>query len=312
MEIIKFSLDETKAFNEQISACIGYFDGLHKGHQALVKKAQEEAKKRGIKSGIITFFPDPKDVITGKKHKHIQSFEHRLKIFEAYGIDVCIVFDFTLDMCTLSKEDFFNRVLLKLDLACLVCGFDFHYAYKGSGDYHSLIEASKGLFEVNVIDSVNYESEKISSTRVRAAIENGQMELANQLLGYTYHLIGKVVHGKCIGHKLGFPTANLEVDDETIYPSNGVYIGYIKSRGRIFKAMINVGCNPTISDHNLTTIEAHIIDFNDDIYGEELIIYFISKIRDVIKFSSKEELARQLESDTLKARGQSDEINLLL
>lgn len=312
MEIIKFSLNETKALNEPISACIGYFDGLHKGHQALVKKAQEEAKKRNIKSGIITFFPDPKDVITGKTHKHIQSFNHRLKIFEAYGIDVCVVFDFTLEMCTLSKEDFFENVLKKLDLQCLVCGFDFHYAYKGSGDYHSLLEAANGLFDVKMIPSVDFEAKKISSTRVREAIEKGQMELANNLLGYTYHLIGTVVHGKHIGHELGFPTANLEVDEETIYPNSGVYIGYIKSRGRIFKAMINVGCNPTIASNNKTTIEAHIIDFNDDIYGEELIIYFKSKIREVTKFKNKEALSKQLSLDTYKTRGQEDEPSLLL
>ena len=312
MEIIKFSLNETNTFKEPISACIGYFDGLHKGHQTLVKKAQEEAKNRNIKSAIITFFPDPKDVITGQKHKHIQAFEHRLRIFEAFDIDICIIFDFTKEMCALSKDEFFEKVLRKLNLECLVCGFDFHYAYKGSGDHLTLKDSSEGLFDVLVIDSVNYLDKKISSTLVRRAIEYGNIQLTNLLLGYTYHLIGKVVKGKQIGQSIGFPTANLLVDAETILPEKGVYIGYAKHDGNTYKAMINIGNNPTVADNNQVTIEIHICNFDKSIYGDELIVYFKSKIRDEVKFDDLEDLSRQLSLDIKAAERQKDEPRLLL
>lgn len=312
MEVLHLDFEKEISFKEPISACIGYFDGLHKGHQALVNKAKEMALKTNSKSCLITFFPDPKDVITKTKHKHIQNFYQRLKIMETLGLDYCIVCDFSENLCKLSKEEFFDKFLNVLNLKCLVCGFDFHYAYKGSGDYHSLIEASKGKFDVEVIDSVNYLDEKISSTRVREAILNGDIELVNELLGYDYFLNGVVVHGKAIGHKIGFPTANLLIDQETLILKEGVYIGYTKVDNIYYKSMVNIGRNQTIALNNQRTIEAHIVDYNGNLYGKEIIMYFNHKIRDGKKFDSLEELKNQLTIDIEKARAQDERKQFIL
>ena len=301
----------TISIKSPIVACIGYFDGLHRGHQALLDKTKELAKLYNARSVMIGFAPDPKEVLTGQKGKHIQVYEDRLKIAEAMGIDDIIVIAFTKELSHMDKDMFFETVLKKLPLKALVCGFDFHYGYKGGGDAYSLKESAKD-YEVIIIDEVLYEGEKISSTRVREAIENGDMRLVNTLLGYTYFIHGEVIHGKHYGHDIGFPTANLAIDEEILYPQDGVYIGYCKVEDTIYKAMINIGCNPTIASDNDLTLEVHILDFDGDIYGKDIYVYFCERIRDVIRFSSLNELKAQLTKDKQIAKGQADEVKFIL
>ncbi len=297
---------------EDIVACIGYFDGLHRGHQALLEKTIELAGLHNARSVMISFAPDPKDVITGQKHQHLQIYEDRLKIAEAMGIDDIIVIAFTMNLCRMDKNDFFEHVLKRLPIKALVCGFDFRYGYKGQGDAYSLKESAKDLYDVIIVDEILYENEKISSTRVRRAIEEGDIRLANTLLGYTYFVSGEVVHGKRNGHDIGFPTANLALDEEIIYPKVGVYIGYCKVEGVIYKAMINIGYNPTISLDNDLSLEVHIIDFDEDIYGKDIYVYFTDRIRDVICFASLDELSTQLFRDLKVAKEQPNEVEHIL
>ncbi len=312
MEIIEFGINDEIVIKDKIVACIGYFDGLHKGHQALAQKAKSEALKRKAKSALITFYPDPKDVITSSYHHHIQSFKDRIRIIEAMGIDLLIIMAFDKEMCQMPKDLFFEKILLKLNLSALVCGFDYHYGYKGEGDHKSLVKSAIGHFDVYVIDSINYSNEKISSTRVKKAIEDGAVDLARELLGYAYFIRGEVVHGKKIGHDLGFPTINLKVDKEIILPKEGVYLGYVKYDDHYYKSMINIGKNPTISPDNSETIEAHLLDFEKKIYGEEVIVYFKEYLRSDKRFTSLDELKKQLSEDKKAALRLADDERFIL
>lgn len=297
MKIIYVSLNEEIKIEDKIAACIGYFDGLHKGHQKLVEKAKEIARQEEIKSALITFCPDPLDVITGIKHKHIQNFDARLKIIEKMGLDYAIVFNFTKEMSRLSPREFFDQILLKLNLKALVCGFDYRYAYKGSGDYNQLSLDAKGHFDVYQIDEQLHLNEKISSTRIRNNIIEGNIALVNELLGYDYFIEGEVVHGKGNGHRLNFPTANIQYSEEIVLPKGQVYSGFVKVKQKYYRAMINFGENPTISKNNPMTLEVHIFDLNEDLYGQKLIIYFHDILREEKTFDCFEDLKHQLVMD---------------
>ncbi len=312
MKIYRFKESSNIKVAEDIVACIGYFDGLHLGHQALIEKVKEIAIKKDTKRALITFYPDPKDIITKKRHRHIQSFDDRLKIAQAMGIEIAIVFEFTEHLCLTSAEDFFEKILGKLPLKGLVSGFDFHFGHKGKGDVETLKKLAKDRFEVDIVPEVLYEGEKISSTRVRLAIERGDIKLARALLGYDYFDRGLVVHGKRNGHRLGFPTANLRLDEEILIPKNGVYIGYAVYDEKSYKAMINIGNNPTIASNNGLTYEVHILDFDKDIYDSELIIYLNERIRDDKRFSSLEDLKKQLENDRKRAEEQDARNDFIL
>lgn len=312
MKVYYYDLKEKIDLKDPICACIGYFDGLHKGHQALITKTKDLARKYNSESTLITFYPDPKDIITKKRHRHIQAFSDRLKIAEKMGIDNCIVFAFDEDFSHLDEDAFFEKVLCSLPLKALVCGFDFHYAHKGRGDALKLKQKAADMFEVVIVDEVCYKGEKISSTAVRLSLEKGDVKLVNTLLGYTYFNKGEVVHGLKNGHRLGFPTANLKIDSEILCPKHGVYIGYAKVDAKIYKAMINIGNNPTIADNNGVTYEVNILDFDRCIYGENIIVYLCERIRDDRRFSSMEELREQLKKDQKQAMSQDDRDDFIL
>ena len=311
MKIYKANCEGHINIDEPIVACIGYFDGLHLGHQELIEKAKKIAYEKGAKSALITFYPDPKDIITKKKHRHIQNFTDRLKIAQEMGIDIAIVYDFTQEMCKMPEDVFYQKVLCSLPLVGLVCGFDFSYGYKGEGTPQKLKDHIAGKYPLSIIDEVLYQGEKISSTRVRIAIEKGDIELANELLGYPYFNRGKVIHGKRNGHKLGYPTANIRLDDEILCPRTGVYIGFVKYADKIYKAMCNIGNNPTIAIDNGITYEVHIIDFDGDIYDQEITVYLKKRIRDDKRFDSLDELKEQLAKDKEIAERQSEDERLI-
>lgn len=167
-------------------ACIGYFDGVHLGHQELIKKTVVEANKVKAKPCLITFFPDPADIISKSKVDHINSFERRIELFESFGIKGVIVIDFSLELMSESKEAFLNKYLKNFNLQGLVCGFDFHYGYKGEGDYESLKEGLKDICPVYEIKEVSLDGIKVSSTRVKEEIKKGNYEQVDRLLGYHY------------------------------------------------------------------------------------------------------------------------------
>jgi riboflavin kinase / FMN adenylyltransferase len=296
MRIIKMGLESNRIYSKPMCACIGYFDGMHKGHQVLIEKTIEMAKKYHCESALITFDPDPWVTIKHAKDvKHISTMRERLNRAVEYGIQNIIILDFTTEFSQLSPEDFVQQILSKISLKGIVCGFDFHYGAMGKGSAETL-KQTEGL-EVEVVQPIEDDLGKISSTRITKCIEEGKMQEASKMLGYNFRISGIVVHGRNKGHSIGFPTANLQFDPEYILPRTGVYTGFVIIQNERYKAMINLGHNPTFNLREDISLEANIFDFNRDIYGKFITIEFIEFVREEKKFSSKGNLIMQLEQD---------------
>ena len=277
------------------SCCIGYFDGFHLGHQALIQKAVEVAHAKKIKAGLITFDPDPWVIFKPDANlDHLTSMTDRIQLAKQMGIEIFYILHFTREFAAL-EPDAFHEVLHAMHVDSLICGFDYHYGKKNSGSVSTLTRQT--LFELYVIDSVNAKSLKISSTRIEGLIRQGKMISANRLLDMYYSIEGTVAQGFQRGNTLlGIPTANLELSESYVIPATGVYTGYMLYNGEFYQAMINVGKNPTFENEHMT-IEAHILDFNENIYGAKVRFFFVSKIRDEIKFPGLEALRFQLLTD---------------
>lgn len=299
MEVIHIDFKNIPDCQES-ACCIGFFDGFHLGHQALVKKAVQIAQKNQIKAGLITFDPDPWVIFKPDANlDHLTSLQDRIHMAAEMGVEVFYILHFTKEFASL-EPNAFHQILHALHVSHLICGFDYRYGKKNSGDVNTL--ARQSLFDVHVVDSINDSSLKISSSRIEPLIRSGQMEEANRLLDTYYSIAGKIVPGFRRGHSLlQIPTANLSLKEAYVLPGVGVYVGYMLYDGVFYKAMINVGKNPTFSNQMLT-IEAHVLDFSKDIYGEDVRFYFVAKIRDEIKFDSFEALRTQLLADIQTTR----------
>ncbi len=297
MEVLKMGLNTIQASKQSLAACIGFFDGLHRGHQRLVQSAIAAAKKTHSRSALITFDPDPWCVLKGIEHiDHLTTMEERCRLAEAMGIETMIILEFTKELADLSPQDFVDRILIPLNLTTLVCGFDYHYGKRGQGNVETL--KKQCFFHVEVIEEVDYLGEKISSTRIEKAVKEGNMTLCEQLLGRPYSLHGIVERGNQVGtNVLGFPTANLALQADYVLPQGGVYVGGAEVDGKIIKAMINIGHNPTCNHRDQISVEAHLIDFSQNLYNQPLTIYFYEKIRGEIRFNSVDELIHQLNKD---------------
>lgn len=300
MEI--YSIDFKKIPNnlEPTSCCIGYFDGLHAGHQALLDHCIHTAKENHIKSGLITFDPDPWKIFYPERIcKHITTLEDRKILAKSMGIEVFYVIRFSKEFASLDTNAF-NELLSQMQVKALTCGFDFKYASKNMGNIHTLLEQDE--FKVSVIESINSNNEKISSSRIEPLIQSGKLDAANDLLGYMYSISGSIEHGFKRGSSLlTFPTANLKVNPEYLIPSSGVYAGFVSIENVLYPCMINVGNNPTFQNKK-TTIEAHIFDFHQDIYNENVRFYFLKKTRNEVRFSNFQALKNQLQKDIISCK----------
>lgn len=301
MEVCHIFLGKDIIQNKPITACIGYFDGLHKGHQALIKRVLQQAKQTDTIPALITFDPDPWTVIHKMEDiSHITSMEDRMQIAKQMGIQMWIVIHFHEEMEALSIQRFHKEILNPLHIQTLVCGYDFHYAHKGEGNVQTLKQQT--VFDVDVIDEISMQGEKISSSSIENLIMDGEMEKVEELLTRPYRMKGRVFLGRQVGRTIGFPTANLLLNYRYIYPKKGVYIGSVHVKGKWHKAIINIGNNPTLNYRQDISIEAHILDFHSDIYEEDVIFCFYKRLRGEKKFAHKEELVEQLQNDENKAR----------
>lgn len=301
MKIYHIDLSTSDAVETPISACIGYFDGLHLGHQKLIEQVIRLSKESKTQPSLITFDPDPWTII---KHvesiPHITPMEKRIQIGEQLGIENWIILTFTKEMAALSIDEFHTKVLGKLNLKHLVCGYDFHYADKGSGSIASLRQQEQ--FEVSVIEEVSREHQKISSTRIEELLHQGNMEEVAVMMGRAYEIDGFVKEGSHIGRTVGFPTANLLMKEHYIIPRQGVYIGEVVLDHISYPAIMNVGHNPSFNYQQDTSMEAHILAFSKDIYNEPIVFRFLSFLREECQFPSKECFIEQLQKDQETAK----------
>lgn len=282
------------------STCItiGNFDGVHKGHQTLMKRAVNYSKKNNLKSVVFTFSNHPVNFFKPGYVKNIISSEDKKKILETLGVDILVNIPFNEDMTKISAEDYIRQILVeKLNAKMIIVGHDFSFARKKEGNADVLINfKEKYGYDVEVVTPVILNGKRVSSTDIRAMISSGDVVGAKKLLGRYYAIEGEVVRARQIGRTIGFPTANIKYDSGMVLPDKGIYATIAKIGDAIYCGATNVGTNPTVNGKKLS-IETYILDFDDDIYGESLRIEFVEKIREEIKFNSKEELKQQLEQD---------------
>lgn len=304
MEIIKVYANQELKLKEPSIACIGFFDGVHLGHQKLVEQTLFYAKKEQLLPACVTFHEDPWIVLNKMEDiQNITPVEVRLKKLAHYGIERCYLLHFDKAMANLSKVEFV-ALMKRLNIQMVITGEDFRFAQKNSGDSTYLAEHIPTV----ICETLRIDGEKVSSSRIERAIETGDMELVRRCLGEDYAVEGSVVYGRQVGRKLGYPTANLAVEGNYIIPHGGVYAGHVElADQKVYKAMINIGHNPTLNVREDISIEAHILDFDEDIYGQNIKVSFHCYLRDEQKFNSKEALIEQLSKDIEDVRRLADE-----
>ncbi len=282
---------------------IGTFDGVHLGHREVISELQRFSKESGGESVVFTFYPHPRMIVSPNEDslRLITTKEEKIALFEQIGIDHLVIYPFDKEFSELSYDEFVSRILVeKMKIHCLVVGYDHKFGHERKGDFNALSRLSVELgFTVEKLDKLLVENVAVSSTHIRKALENGDVHRANEFLGYHYTLTGRVIEGNRLGRKLGYPTANIETfDNHKLVPRDGVYAVNVEVKGHFYRGMLNVGTRPTVNfnvDHR--SIEVHIIDFNEDIYNENITIHFVQKIRDEQRFPSLDLLQEQLGRD---------------
>lgn len=275
---------------------LGYFDGLHRGHKTLFDKAKEIAKRDNLALTVLTFNESPRlslSRFTPDLLFSLTSPEKRYEKFAEYGVDYLYLIDFTSTFSKLSAKNFLENYIKQLRAKTIVVGFDYKFGHDRK-DAIDLAQQFNG--NVVIVPEVQDNGEKISSTRIRQLIFDGNIKEVNRLLGYNFSTRGIVVHGDARGRTIGFPTANLAPIDNVFLPGDGVYVSDVIVNGKCYRAMTSVGKNVTFGGTELR-LESNIFDFKDEIYGETVEIIWLDKIRDMVKFAGADELIEQLKSD---------------
>lgn len=285
----------------------GTFDGVHFGHKIIIDRLKEIAKKQNGETVLLTFSPHPRMVLFPDDHQLqlINTMGEKIKLLEEAGIEHLIIHPFTKEFSRKTSMQFVRDIIVnQLNTHKLVIGYNHHFGRNREGSFEHLKEyAPLYGFEVEEISAQLIDDVSISSTKIRKALLSGDVSKASDYLGYNYSLQGQVTEGKQIGRSLGFPTANLKVADESkLIPKDGVYAVNVEIKGQVWKGMMNIGNNPSITSKN-RSIEVHIFDFDTDIYDEDIIVRFIKRIREEISFDNLQALKNQLENDKDTALG---------
>ncbi|MEZ0535804.1 bifunctional riboflavin kinase/FAD synthetase [Caldicellulosiruptoraceae bacterium PP1] len=278
---------------EDISVAIGFFDGLHIGHMALINKLKE---KKGCKA-IFTFKNHPDELIKGHID-YILTEKERLELFSENNIDIVFFIDFTQELMKMTPQQFIDEILIKkLRVKNVIVGYDFTFGYRAIGNAEYLKEKlNERKIDCTIIEPIYYNNQIISSTKIRDYIKSGLIEIANNMLGYNYFIAGMVKKGKALGREIGFPTINISFSNKKIIPKYGVYATYTIIDNIKFPSITNVGQNPTVSDGGIN-IETHIFDISKELYNKDVKIEFLKYIREEIKFDNIELLKQQINKD---------------
>ncbi len=286
------------------SIALGNFDGVHVGHQTIIRKAVEKAKELGIHSAVFTFSNHPKNLFAGEQVvKNIIYQEEKAALIEKLGVDYLFNVEFTHDVARMNPMSFIDDLLVdKMNLREAFCGFNYRFGYKAAGNPHILRQ--RGLvkgFNVNEMDPVTIDGDVVSSTLIRGLIRSGDVDVCEKYLGRKYSVGGEVVVGNRLGRTIGFPTSNIMIDENMVTPPNGVYITKCVYNGHVYDSITNVGVKPTIGTFQ-KNMETHIFNFNKELYGKHIQVVFLKMTRDEAKFSSVEELAAQIVKDCEEAK----------
>lgn len=296
MKIISNTLDFV--IDEKTAVAIGKFDGLHRGHQKLLKAILEE-KENKIASAIFTFDPPASTFFGGADMKELTTKLEKRQMFEVLGIDYLVEFPLNKETAAIEPEEFIKEILVKkMNAVKIVAGADLSYGKGGVGDSKLLNEHAEEFgYQVSIIDKVCFENREISSSYIREEVSKGNMELVTNLLGAPYIIYGKVITGNQLGRKLNMPTVNLAPESDKLLPPNGVYYSTVSWNRKKYNAITNIGYKPTVSNTMTLGVETHLYDFNENIYGEHIKVELLYFKRPELKFDTIEELKEQLDED---------------
>ncbi|MCI2061985.1 MAG: bifunctional riboflavin kinase/FAD synthetase [Eubacteriaceae bacterium] len=301
--IVFNSLDEIKDI-DNTAVAVGNFDGVHKGHRALIENTVKTAGISGHKSAVFTFSELPKNVMAGEtKVKSILYKDDKARIIEELGVDYLFNIPFTKEICQMGAYDFVSDLLIdKFKMKELCCGFNYRFGYMAAGDLKLLLEAAiKCEFGLHIIPPFRVDGNIVSSTLIRKLIADGKVDECIKYLGRRYSIGGQVVVGNKLGRTIGFPTSNLVIDESMVTPPNGVYVTYCIYNKKIYPSITNVGVKPTIGEYN-KNVETHIFNFDKELYGKQIRVEFLKKTRDERKFASIEALTKQITQDCIQVK----------
>ena len=285
---------------------VGAFDGVHRGHKEILSRLIKKAEEMNVTSLVVTFWPHPSHIIGHKPLRLINTLDEKKALIEAHGVEKVVVLPFTHEFAKINSLSFIRDYLIdQFKMKYFLLGYNHHFGSDRQGDFNVIKEYGMHYgFDVEKAVPVEINGEKISSTKIRHAISEGNIELANLYLGYNYFITGIIVEGQMLGRTIGFPTANVNIQEEhKLLPKDGVYAVKVEISGKIYSGMLNIGHRPTVNkEKNLKTIEVHILDFNEDIYNQNIKVGFFSRIRDETKFAGIEILKEQLMNDMLRTR----------
>jgi riboflavin kinase/FMN adenylyltransferase len=288
--------------NDLTVITLGTFDGVHCAHREILKKVLDLSNEKNARSFLVTFDPHPQEVLKNKSPdiKLLTTTAEKLKLFEEIGIQNVLVIKFTPEFSKTHAKDFYKDIIYaKTGICDLVVGFDHMFGRNREGDFGTLQELGRELnFSIHKVEEIDVDGIKVSSTNIRHFLAEGDVEKANRLLGHKYGFEGLVIEGDKSGRTLGYPTANLEPTSQSkLIPGDGVYCVKLELNSETFYGMMNIGFRPTLTEGIKKVIEVNIFDFNRDIYGEKLYVYFLTRLRSEIKFNSKDELINRLHQD---------------
>ena len=295
---------ELEAFPHLPQAIVtsGTFDGVHIGHQKILSRLMESARQSGGQSVVVTYWPHPR-LVLAPSHQHelrlLSTIDERIAELSKFDLDYLLIIPFTKEFASLSPEAYVQQILLStLHTKKLVIGYDHHFGRNREGNFDFLqANATRFGFSIEEIPRQDIDDVGVSSTKIRQALEEGDVNQARRFLGRPYSLTGPVVEGKKLGRTIGYPTANLRVEEPfKLIPATGVFAVRVKVEDSVFGAMLNIGYRPTVGGTSLA-IEAHLFDFSGDLYGKQVQVDFVERLRDEQKFSGLEELKAQLAKD---------------
>ncbi len=283
---------------------LGYFDGVHKGHQKVILKAKEIAEKTGMKSAVMTFHPHPRVVLRKQEDvDYLTPLAEKIQLIEQLGIDLLFVVEFTKDFAALLPQQFVDEFIINLNVKHVVAGFDFTYGNLGKGTMESMPFHSRDQFSHTTVEKLTDHDRKVSSSLIREVIRSGDVEYAKTLLGRPHFITGSVIHGDKRGRTIGFPTANIGLEENYLLPATGVYAVSITVDGQSHAGVCNIGYKPTFKNEKALkpSIEVHIFDFHKEIYEKKVLVSWYKRLRSEQKFHNVEELIDQISKDKAAA-----------
>lgn len=296
--IIKKDLTPLSPENDT-AVVIGNFDGVHLGHRFLIEHCVKEAEKTGLLSAVLTFVPHPDDFFGKTEHRYLQSDAQKYALIDALGADMLICAPFDQNLANMEEDTFISEILVKkLRTKTVFVGDDFSFGCRGRGDAKTLKEKCGGYgIEVKILPQLTYDNEVISSSRIKALLEKGNVLKGSRLLGRPYTINGEVLHGREIGRTIGFPTANLAFAPRIHVPRSGVYAALVRIDGKRYQSIASIGRRPTIAPGQAVNLEVHILDFNEDLYGKEISVTLLAFLRNEKKFESLDALKEGITTD---------------